>query len=375
MAQRPSDGKWRALDGEAILKTYRLAAGYLYQAHLRAELSRSLGVEWETPQEGMAELRGVSRAVDRRVLDAAGAGRRAHSNEQGAAGSTRPSGRRSRRATERSTSTSQAPRGLARPRRRARPRARRNSRDRIAPHDRDASSRRRNCSTIAGRMLGPQGLTEEHTAFSDPELVMAWAEAHRAGRFGRPRPPARRPRFSRSDGVERVGEDPDPGTAAALLDRRADRDGAAPRSRSSTRGASVDAPTVAGGDRRDRPPTRQLGALSREQAAMVRAVAASTDRVVCVVGLAGAGKTTATRAVAEAFADGRHRRARRGAVRRRRREAPGRDRHPSTTLHRLLAETISRRLRASSSTRPAWRRPACSHRCSSASSRRTARRC
>ena len=49
MAHRPSDGKWRALDGEAILKTYRLAAGYLYQAHLRGELSQRLGVEWETP--------------------------------------------------------------------------------------------------------------------------------------------------------------------------------------------------------------------------------------------------------------------------------------------------------------------------------------
>jgi len=52
MARRPSDGEWRALDGEAILKTYRLAAGYLYQAHLRAELSGSLGVEWETPRKG-----------------------------------------------------------------------------------------------------------------------------------------------------------------------------------------------------------------------------------------------------------------------------------------------------------------------------------
>ncbi len=35
---------------------------------------------------------------------------------------------------------------------------------------------------------------------------------------------------------------------------------------------------------------------------MLRAVAGSADRVVCVVGLAGAGKTTATRAVHEAFA-------------------------------------------------------------------------
>src|SRR3954453_21542715 len=63
MARTPSDGKWRALDGEAILKTYRLAAGYLYQAHLRAELSRTLGVEWETPHKGLADLEGVPRKV------------------------------------------------------------------------------------------------------------------------------------------------------------------------------------------------------------------------------------------------------------------------------------------------------------------------
>ena len=61
MAQSPSDGKWRALDGEPILRGYRLAAGYLYQAQLRAELTRSLGVEWEQPRKGMAELRQVPR--------------------------------------------------------------------------------------------------------------------------------------------------------------------------------------------------------------------------------------------------------------------------------------------------------------------------
>src|SRR3954465_15562129 len=55
--------RWRALDGEPLLKSYRVAAGYLYQAQLRAELQRSLGVEWETPVKGMAELRGVPREV------------------------------------------------------------------------------------------------------------------------------------------------------------------------------------------------------------------------------------------------------------------------------------------------------------------------
>ena len=41
------------------------------------ELSRSLGVEWETPHKGMAEIGGVPREVIAGVLDAAGAGGRA----------------------------------------------------------------------------------------------------------------------------------------------------------------------------------------------------------------------------------------------------------------------------------------------------------
>src|SRR3954469_2748022 len=65
MAKTPSDGDWRALDGEPLLKSYRLAAGYLYQVQLRAELTRTLGVEWAEPCKGMAELRHVPREVIR----------------------------------------------------------------------------------------------------------------------------------------------------------------------------------------------------------------------------------------------------------------------------------------------------------------------
>ena len=61
---------------------------------------------------------------------------------------------------------------------------------------------------------------------------------------------------------------------------------------------------------------------------MLRAVASSPDRVVCVVGLAGSGKTTAARAVADAFRAARVSGARRRSFRHRRREAAGRDRHP-----------------------------------------------
>ena len=56
---RTADGEWRALDGEAILRTYRLAAGYLYEAQLRHELTRRLGLEWTEPVKGMADLVGV----------------------------------------------------------------------------------------------------------------------------------------------------------------------------------------------------------------------------------------------------------------------------------------------------------------------------
>src|SRR6266542_3184525 len=39
---RSPDGEWRALDGNCLLRTYRLAAGYLYEAQLRFEFSRRL---------------------------------------------------------------------------------------------------------------------------------------------------------------------------------------------------------------------------------------------------------------------------------------------------------------------------------------------
>ena len=48
---------------DAILRGYRLAAGYLYQSHLRAELSRSLGLEWRNPVKGMPEIRGIPQTV------------------------------------------------------------------------------------------------------------------------------------------------------------------------------------------------------------------------------------------------------------------------------------------------------------------------
>jgi len=56
------DGKWSALDGR-LLYSHAKTAGYLYQAQLRKELTRRLGVEWTQVRNGTAETEGIPRAA------------------------------------------------------------------------------------------------------------------------------------------------------------------------------------------------------------------------------------------------------------------------------------------------------------------------
>ena len=331
LAQSHSDGKWRALDGEPILRSYRLAAGYLYQAHLRSELTRSLGVEWEQPRKGMAELKGVPRAAIRAfstrrlqvVEELARRGGGGFYAAQLAAVETR----------ERKEHLD-----LARLREEWRARAAEHGLGRreckaLLGRVRQREPSRAELLRVAGELLGPTGLTEKQTAFSDPEVVMAWAQAHTQGATAE-RVRRLAARLTATDGVERVGERPSPGrparystaeligierAALALVER----------------GREADAPSVT---------SRRLAAieradgivLSREQERMVREVAISGNRVVCVVGLAGAGKTTATNAVAQVFAHvgidvlGA---APSGVAAEKLQDETG---IPSTTLHRLL---------------------------------------
>ena len=62
LARATDDGRWRALDGTAIYR-HAKTAGTLYQAHLRSELSRRLGVEWGPISNGCADLAGIPRPV------------------------------------------------------------------------------------------------------------------------------------------------------------------------------------------------------------------------------------------------------------------------------------------------------------------------
>lgn len=56
------DGVWRALDGR-ILYAQARTAGFLYQAELRHELTLSLGVSWENPIAGQAEIAGFGKEL------------------------------------------------------------------------------------------------------------------------------------------------------------------------------------------------------------------------------------------------------------------------------------------------------------------------
>ncbi len=149
----------------------------------------------------------------------------------------------------------------------------------------------------AHRLLGPDGLTEHTTAFSDPDLVMAWAQAHTHGTSAE-RVRRLAARFPGMHGVKPVGEAPQPGRPARYSTRELIATEQAALALVE-RGLDAGAPAVPA--QLVEHTIRETPALSQEQQRMLRAVASSPDRVVCVVGLAGSGKTTATRAVAKTF--------------------------------------------------------------------------
>lgn len=61
---RADDGRWGALDARQLYVQAK-TAGYLYQAHLRSELTRRLGIEWGPTRNGSADIDGVPRSAIR----------------------------------------------------------------------------------------------------------------------------------------------------------------------------------------------------------------------------------------------------------------------------------------------------------------------
>ena len=75
---RGPDGRFTALHGTPLYRAAK-TAGYLYQAHLRAEISDRLGLEWGPVSKGAAELKDVPRGALEEFS------RRRHEMEQAAA--------------------------------------------------------------------------------------------------------------------------------------------------------------------------------------------------------------------------------------------------------------------------------------------------
>jgi conjugative relaxase-like TrwC/TraI family protein len=59
---RGPDGRWATLDGRHLYLPAK-TAGYLYEANLRLELTRRLGVGWGPVVHGIADLEGIPDAV------------------------------------------------------------------------------------------------------------------------------------------------------------------------------------------------------------------------------------------------------------------------------------------------------------------------
>ena len=62
LVHAPCDGRWSALDARPLY-AWAKTAGYLYEAQLRAELTRRLGVEWTPVRKGIADVAGIPRST------------------------------------------------------------------------------------------------------------------------------------------------------------------------------------------------------------------------------------------------------------------------------------------------------------------------
>jgi conjugative relaxase-like TrwC/TraI family protein len=295
---RAEDGEWRALDGEALLKTYRLAGGYLYEAQLRHELKRRLGLEWTEPVKGMADLA----RVPEQAIRAFSTRRRSLVEHMEALGTE---GFAAARVAALATREAKEQVDLPQLRERWGARAAEHGLGRrelrLLVHQRPQPDVPRvEREELAARLLAPDGLTGKQSTFTMPELVRGVATSLPGGAPVE-RVLAEAEALSRLTGVDLLEPDAIPGRPARFTTRELleiERD----TLELALTGRDVGPPTA---DRKllARMLMESAGGLSSEQRILVQEASSRPDRVVCVVGAAGAGKTTALRLLAHAYAE------------------------------------------------------------------------
>ncbi len=287
-----ADGKWSAVDAKQIYR-HALTASYLYHASLRAQLTARLGVDWTAPTKGVAEIDGIPADL----LGTFSTRRRQIVAAMTAAGTTGPDAAQAACLATRPAKPGSEPEGSRRDRWTAIARAAGHHPGRLIAA---ALGRRRpppapSLKQLATYLLGPAGLTAQATGFDRRDLLQALCQALPAGTStDRAALEAIADQVLASRDVVRLVSAPEDGPRwtttellrveqAALhiaeeLRARPDRDVA----------SEVLQDAVAGRK------------LSGEQESMVRALTAAEGLAV-VVGPAGAGKTAALAAAAQAW--------------------------------------------------------------------------
>lgn len=306
-----ADGQWSTLDARRIY-AHAKTAGYLYEARLRSELTRELGVEWTAVRNGIADIAGVPPAVlrafsRRRAEIAAELERRGASSAAAAQVATLH--------TRRAKNYRVTPEQLV-------PEWRERAaglgltweviRD-LGERTPSKALRDVDVEAIADRLAGPHGLTERRSTFTRRDVLQAWCELlppgvdltlagieELADAFLRSqrvvvlaegeRPASLRRRDGRlipPAGVERIYSTPE----LLALERRIIEH--AVERRAARAGLATSRAVERAIERRP--------SLAGEQIEMVRRLTRDGDGVAVIVGQAGAGKTFALSAAREAW--------------------------------------------------------------------------
>jgi len=172
---RTPDGRWGALDGRQVFD-HAKTAGYLYQAQLRAELTRRLGVEWGPVVNGCADVAGIPDRVIREfskrrkeILE------RMDERGQWSAKAAQAAALDTRRAKDYRVDAAGLRTGWTE----------RAERAGFGPDELvellDAGRRREPSLSAAGGLVaelaGPDGLTKHKSTFTRPDVIRAYASA------------------------------------------------------------------------------------------------------------------------------------------------------------------------------------------------------
>jgi conjugative relaxase-like TrwC/TraI family protein len=296
---RGEDGRWTALDGTPIYR-HAKAAGFVYQAHLRAAVRERLAwVRWGPVRNGMAEIEQISpevlrefstrrRQIEERQRELVSAGvevRRA--GREAIAHDTRE---RKRYGVDTApwqevVRARAAEHGLGARELEALTRG--------PAHGPEVPDLRQ----VSSELAGPAGLTERQNTFAPREAVMAWAAAHGQG--------------AAAEAVERAATEfltrGDVHRAPDVSERRFTTSDLLAHEQAIVRGAHArrgEGAATLDGALVDAVLASARFAPTLEQAAVIRGVTASGHGVETVEALAGTGKTFTAGLLAQAYTAG-----------------------------------------------------------------------